>query len=39
MRDLALPLVFKLLVTDRSMAWIYDHHVDWDARLVATSSS
>jgi 2-polyprenyl-6-methoxyphenol hydroxylase-like FAD-dependent oxidoreductase len=38
-RDLALPLVFKLLVTDRSMAWIYDHHVDWDARLVATSSS
>ncbi|HET9543835.1 MAG TPA: FAD-dependent monooxygenase, partial [Acidimicrobiales bacterium] len=29
-RDLALPLVFKLLVTERSMAWIYDHHIDWD---------
>ena len=39
LRDLALPLVFKLLVTDRSMAWIYDHHIDWDAPLVATNSS
>jgi FAD-dependent urate hydroxylase len=33
LRDLALPLVFKLLVTDRSLAWIYDHHIDWDARV------
>jgi 2-polyprenyl-6-methoxyphenol hydroxylase-like FAD-dependent oxidoreductase len=39
LRDLALPLVFKLLVTDRSMAWIYNHHIDWDAPLVATNSS
>ena len=39
LRDLTLPLVFKLLVTDRSMAWIYDHHIDWDAPLVATNSS
>ena len=30
LRDLALPLVFKLLVTDRSMAWIHQHHIDWD---------
>jgi 2-polyprenyl-6-methoxyphenol hydroxylase-like FAD-dependent oxidoreductase len=30
LRDLALPLVFKLFVTDRSLAWIYDHHIDWD---------
>jgi FAD-dependent urate hydroxylase len=30
-RDLMLPLVFRFLVTDRSMAWIYDHHLDWDA--------
>jgi 2-polyprenyl-6-methoxyphenol hydroxylase-like FAD-dependent oxidoreductase len=35
LRDLALPLVFKLLVTDRSMAWIYDHHIDWDTRVTA----
>jgi 2-polyprenyl-6-methoxyphenol hydroxylase-like FAD-dependent oxidoreductase len=26
-----LPLVFKFLVTERSQAWIYGHHLDWDA--------
>jgi FAD-dependent urate hydroxylase len=31
LRDLTFPLVFKLLVTERSMAWIYGHHIDWDA--------
>jgi 2-polyprenyl-6-methoxyphenol hydroxylase-like FAD-dependent oxidoreductase len=36
-RDLALPLVFKLLVTDRSMAWIYRHHIDWDAPVTAAA--
>ena len=36
-RDLALPVVFKLLVTDRSMAWIYDHHIDWDVRVTAAA--
>jgi 2-polyprenyl-6-methoxyphenol hydroxylase-like FAD-dependent oxidoreductase len=36
-RDLALPLVFKLLVTDRSTAWIYGHHIDWDARVTAAA--
>jgi FAD-dependent urate hydroxylase len=30
LRDLLLPVVFKLLVTDRSLAWMYDHHIDWD---------
>jgi 2-polyprenyl-6-methoxyphenol hydroxylase-like FAD-dependent oxidoreductase len=34
LRDLALPLVFKLLVTDRSMAWIYQHHIDWDTPVT-----
>jgi FAD-dependent urate hydroxylase len=34
LRDLSLPLVFKLLVTERSMAWIYDHHIDWDAPVA-----
>jgi FAD-dependent urate hydroxylase len=34
LRDLALPLVFKLLVTERSMAWIYDHHIDWDTPVA-----
>jgi FAD-dependent urate hydroxylase len=35
LRDLALPLVFRFLVTDKSAAWIYDHHIDWDARVTA----
>jgi FAD-dependent urate hydroxylase len=30
LRDLLLPVVFKLLVTDRSLAWMYGHHIDWD---------
>jgi hypothetical protein len=21
--------VFKFLVTDKSLAWRYDHHIDW----------
>jgi 2-polyprenyl-6-methoxyphenol hydroxylase-like FAD-dependent oxidoreductase len=29
LRDLALPLVFRFLVTERSLAWVYDHHIDW----------
>ena len=35
LRDLALPLVFRFLVTDRSTAWIYGHHIDWDAPVAA----
>jgi FAD-dependent urate hydroxylase len=35
LRDLALPLVFRFLVTERSLAWIYDHHIDWDTPAVA----
>jgi 2-polyprenyl-6-methoxyphenol hydroxylase-like FAD-dependent oxidoreductase len=30
LRDLLLPFVFRHVVTERSMAWIYDYHVDWD---------
>jgi len=33
-RDVALQLVFRYAVTDKSMAWLYDHRVDWDRRLV-----
>jgi 2-polyprenyl-6-methoxyphenol hydroxylase-like FAD-dependent oxidoreductase len=35
LRDLALPLVFRFLVTERSMGWIYDSHIDWDAPVAA----
>jgi 2-polyprenyl-6-methoxyphenol hydroxylase-like FAD-dependent oxidoreductase len=30
-----LPLVFRFLVTEKSRAWIYDHHLDWDASATA----
>ncbi len=39
LRDLALPLVFKLLVTEKSQAWIYDHHIDWDTPVGAGARS
>jgi 2-polyprenyl-6-methoxyphenol hydroxylase-like FAD-dependent oxidoreductase len=29
MRDLMLPFVFRHLVNERSLAWIYDYHIDW----------
>lgn len=35
-RDLLLPVVFKLLVTDKSLAWIYGHHLDWDTPAALT---
>jgi FAD-dependent urate hydroxylase len=37
LRDLLLPLVFRFLVTDRSQAWIYDHHLDWDRPSTPTT--
>jgi FAD-dependent urate hydroxylase len=38
LRDLLLPLVFRFVVTERSMAWIYDHHLDWDAPVTLGAS-
>jgi FAD-dependent urate hydroxylase len=34
LRDLMLPLVFRFLVTEKSMAWMYDHHINWDAPVT-----
>jgi FAD-dependent urate hydroxylase len=39
LRDLLLPVVFGLLVTDRSLAWRYDHHIDWDAPITLTTKA
>jgi FAD-dependent urate hydroxylase len=30
LQGLLLPLVFRFMVTERSQAWIYRHHIDWD---------
>jgi 2-polyprenyl-6-methoxyphenol hydroxylase-like FAD-dependent oxidoreductase len=34
LRDLMLPLVFKFLVTEKSLAWMYDHHIDWETPIT-----
>lgn len=34
-RDLTLPLVFRYVVTEKSMAWLYDHHIDWTATVMS----
>ena len=34
LRDLALPFVFRHLVTEKSMAWMYEHHINWDGLVT-----
>jgi len=34
LQELVMPLVFRYVVTERSTAWMYDHHIDWDARVA-----
>jgi 2-polyprenyl-6-methoxyphenol hydroxylase-like FAD-dependent oxidoreductase len=34
-RDLLLRFVFRFFASERSMAWQFDHRVDWDRRLPA----
>jgi 2-polyprenyl-6-methoxyphenol hydroxylase-like FAD-dependent oxidoreductase len=29
--DVLLPVVFKLFVTEKKLAWMYNHHINWDA--------
>ena len=33
-RDQLLPWVFRYLVTEKSLAWMYEHHIDWDSRVT-----
>jgi 2-polyprenyl-6-methoxyphenol hydroxylase-like FAD-dependent oxidoreductase len=35
LRDLLLPIVFKYVVTKASLAWMYDHHIEWHEQVVA----
>ena len=39
LRDLMLPLVFRHLVTEQSMAWMYDHHIDWESPVALDERS
>ena len=38
-RDAFLRLVFRFLVTERSMAWQFGHRVEWDTRLAGSHKS
>jgi 2-polyprenyl-6-methoxyphenol hydroxylase-like FAD-dependent oxidoreductase len=38
-RDLILRLVFRFVVSDRSMAWQFDHRVAWDRRLPSADAA
>jgi FAD-dependent urate hydroxylase len=34
--DILLPIVFKLFVTDKRLAWTYDHHIAWSVPITPT---
>ena len=36
-RDLILPFVFRHVVTEQSMAWIFQHHIEWDRPALAAT--
>ena len=33
-RDAFMRFAFRHLITERSVAWMYDHRIDWDARIL-----
>jgi 2-polyprenyl-6-methoxyphenol hydroxylase-like FAD-dependent oxidoreductase len=33
-RDALMRFAFRYLITDRSLAWMYDHRIDWDAPIT-----
>ncbi len=33
-RDLVMPMAMKSLAKPEKLAWQYDHHIDWDARVT-----
>ena len=38
-RDTMLRFLFRYVVTDRSMAWMYDYRVEWERPLVSPSAA
>jgi hypothetical protein len=37
LRDLTLPIFLKRVASsgERSLAWVYDYHIDWDEKVAA----
>ena len=38
LRDAALRLAFRYAVTEKKLAWMYDHRIDWEQNLVPEAS-
>jgi len=38
-RDSMLRFLFRYVVTDRSMAWMYDYRVEWERPLASPSAA
>ena len=38
LRDLMLPILFRYVITEKSMAWMYDHHIEWDSPIAASGT-
>ena len=36
-RDRMLPLVFRYVVTEKSMAWMFAHHIDWNSQIASNA--
>ena len=35
LRDLMLPVILKRVASGGSLAWMHDHHIDWDEKVAA----
>jgi len=33
-RDLMMPVILKHVANTRSLAWMHDYHIDWDAKVA-----
>lgn len=38
LRDAVSPFVFRHFVTEKSMAWMYEHHVDWNSPVATVKA-
>jgi FAD-dependent urate hydroxylase len=34
LRDLMLPVILKRLANGRSLGWVHDYHIDWEAKVA-----
>ncbi len=39
LRDLMLPWLFRYLVTEKSLSWMYDYRIDWDGPAASAEAA